>query len=181
MNHRDKHDIGILVGFLPAEASVGVPDDAEMQHVPRHVRQMDRQAADLTPPKHVTWWARGLATVRGTASEIRKRHLSPASCFHSLRGEERRSRDYRGSEWTCREQQKWHDGNEVHMTGGWKCLSAPFAVCMCIMLVPNGLYYIVTEKKKLCSNWRVTQQIANSNILKSTVLLYRNRLSLQAG
>lgn len=35
----------------------GNPDVAKMQHVPCHVRQMDRQAADLTPPKHVTWWA----------------------------------------------------------------------------------------------------------------------------
>lgn len=35
-----------------------------MWHVPRRVRQMDRQAADLTPPTHVTWWSRGAAAVR---------------------------------------------------------------------------------------------------------------------
>lgn len=36
-----------------------------MRHTPCHVRQMDRQAADLAPSQYVTLWARGSASVRG--------------------------------------------------------------------------------------------------------------------
>lgn len=40
-----------------------------MRHTPCHVRQMDRQAADLTPSQYVTLWAsvRGRPDSKGTA------------------------------------------------------------------------------------------------------------------